>query len=157
MKLCFISIGKSHDKDLCNSINDFTYRIKKYFDIEWKIIGTPKNAATLSEIDTKKAEATLLQSQITKDDFVVLLDERGKQISSVELAQFIQQRANESCKRICFIIGGAYGVDNSISQQANYILSFSKMVFPHQIMRLLLAEQVYRACSILRNEKYHHI
>lgn len=157
MKIQFVSVGKQHDADLKNAIDDFTTRIKKYFQIEWLIIPTPKNAASLSDVDLKKAEAASIMAQISKDDFVVLLDERGKQFSSPELAAFIQQRANESCKRIIYIIGGAFGVDESITKRANYIWCLSKLVFPHQIVRLMLAEQVYRACSILRNEKYHHI
>jgi 23S rRNA (pseudouridine1915-N3)-methyltransferase len=157
VKIQLISIGKQHEPNLKNVIDDFTSRIKKYFAVEWIIIASPKNAAVLSEIDLKKAEATLILSQINKEDFLVLLDERGKQFSSPELANFIQQRGNESCKKITFLIGGAFGVDEAINQRANYVWSFSKLVFPHQIVRLLLAEQVYRACSILRNEKYHHI
>ena len=87
----------------------------------------------------------------------MLLDERGKQIASPELATFLQQRANESTRNIIFLIGGAFGVDEQIFKRASYTLSLSKMVFPHMLVRLILAEQVYRACSILRNEKYHHM
>lgn len=157
MKLQLISIGKPHDADLKNSIEDFSARIKKYYPTEWLIIATPKNAAVLSEVDLKKAEAAIIAAHIQKEDFLVLLDETGYQLSSPELAIFIQQRGNESCKKIIFLIGGAFGVDNIIKQRANYIWSLSKLVFPHQIVRLILAEQVYRACSILRNEKYHHV
>jgi 23S rRNA (pseudouridine1915-N3)-methyltransferase len=157
MKIQLVSVGKPHDADLKAAIDDFSGRIKKYFPAEWQIILVPKNAATLSEIGLKKAEAVSILSQIQKDDFLVLLDERGKQLSSPELANFIQQRANESCKRIVFLIGGAFGVDETVAARANYTLCLSKLVFPHQLVRLILAEQVYRACSILRNEKYHHI
>jgi 23S rRNA (pseudouridine1915-N3)-methyltransferase len=102
-------------------------------------------------------EAKLVLSLLQQDDFLVLLDERGKQISSPQLAQLLQQKANESCKRIVFLIGGAFGVDETIFKRANYTLSLSQMVFPHMLVRLILAEQVYRACTILRNEKYHHM
>jgi 23S rRNA (pseudouridine1915-N3)-methyltransferase len=87
----------------------------------------------------------------------VLLDERGKNFTSPQLANFIQQRANESTKKIVFLIGGAFGVDASITQRANLVWSLSNLVFPHMLVRLILAEQVYRACTILRNEKYHHV
>ena len=157
MKIQLVSVGKPHDADLKSSIDDFSARIKKYFPVEWQIISPPKNAATLSENDLKKAEATIILAQLQKDDYLVLLDERGKQLSSPELANFIQQRGNESSKRIVFLIGGAFGVDETVNQRANYIWCLSKLVFPHQIVRLILAEQVYRACSILRNEKYHHV
>jgi 23S rRNA (pseudouridine1915-N3)-methyltransferase len=86
----------------------------------------------------------------------VALDERGKQMSSEALAAFIQSRANESKKNIIFLIGGAYGIDEAVLKRADYRWSLSQLTFPHQLVRLILAEQVYRACSILKNEKYHH-
>ncbi len=156
MKLQLWSIGKPHEVYAKAGIEEFTGRINKYFAAEWHIIPPPKNAAVLSEADLKKAEAALLLQQLQKDDYLVLLDERGKQISSPELAAFIQQRANESNKRVIFLIGGAFGVDENVVKRADYSWSLSKLVFPHMLVRLLLAEQLYRACSILRNEKYHH-
>jgi 23S rRNA (pseudouridine1915-N3)-methyltransferase len=86
----------------------------------------------------------------------VLLDERGKELSSPKLAEFIQQRANESTRKLIFLIGGIYGVDEAIFKRANYTWSLSKLVFPHMLVRLMLAEQLYRACTIIKNEKYHH-
>ncbi|MFM9634934.1 23S rRNA (pseudouridine(1915)-N(3))-methyltransferase RlmH, partial [Streptomyces galilaeus] len=88
---------------------------------------------------------------------LLLLDERGKLLSSPELAQLLQQKANESTKRLLILIGGAFGVDETVNKRANYTISLSKLVFPHMLVRLIIAEQVYRACTILRNEKYHHI
>lgn len=157
MKIELVSVGKPHDKQLITAIEDFTSRIKKYFNVDWKIIATPKNAVSLNENDLKKLEAESILQQLSDDDYLVLLDEKGKNISSIELSNFIQQRANMSCKKLVFLIGGAFGVDEKINQRANFIWSLSKLVFPHMLVRLILAEQVYRACSILRNEKYHHI
>ena len=156
MKIQLWSIGKPHESYIQQGIQDFTNRITKYFPVEWALISPPKNAAVLSEIDLKKAEGIIIQNQLLKDDFLVLLDERGKNISSPELATFLQQRANESTKRLVFLIGGAFGVDDTVFKRANFTWSLSKLVFPHMLVRLILAEQVYRACSILRNEKYHH-
>lgn len=156
MKIQFWSIGKSHEAYVKEGIADFTKRITKYFPVDWLIIPPPKNAASLSDKELKKAEATIIFSLMQKDDYLILLDERGKELSSPELANFIQQRANESNKRIIFLIGGAFGVDEMIMQKANYSWSLSRLVFPHMLVRLILAEQIYRACSILRNEKYHH-
>ncbi|MGN6353769.1 MAG: 23S rRNA (pseudouridine(1915)-N(3))-methyltransferase RlmH, partial [Parafilimonas sp.] len=85
-----------------------------------------------------------------------LLDETGKQLTSVELSNFIEQKINAGERTIVFLIGGAFGVSNEIKQRADFIWSLSKLVFPHGLARLILAEQVYRACTILRNEKYHH-
>ena len=157
MKIQLWSIGKPHESYILEGILDFTNRINKYFPASWLIIPTPKNAATLSEIDLKKVEAETILQQITKDDFLILLDERGKQFTSPSLASFIQQRANESTKRVIFLIGGAFGVHEQISKRANHIWSLSNLVFPHMLVRLILAEQIYRACTILRNEKYHHM
>ncbi len=156
MKTILISLGKPHDTHFKDGIQEFSNRLNKYFSSEWIIVAPPKNAAVLSVSEAKKTEAGLLMQHIQKDDFVVLLDERGKQFTSPLLANFIQQRANESCKRIVFIIGGAFGVDELIIKRANYTWSLSNLVFPHMMVRLILAEQLYRACTILRNEKYHH-
>ncbi len=156
MKFHFWTVGKGHEPYVKEGVELFTKRIANYFPVEWKIIAMPKNAATLDEIDLKKKEAEIIINALQKDDYLVLLEERGKQLSSEELATFIQSRANESIKNIIFLIGGAYGVGESVLHRANYKWSLSQLVFPHQLVRLILAEQVYRACSILRNEKYHH-
>ena len=157
MKIVLASVGKPHEALVKAGVEEFTQRIQKYYGVEWKIIAPPKNAASLNEAAPKKAEAELVLQQLQPDDFLILLDERGKNISSPELANLLQQRANESTKRIVFLIGGAFGVDSTIQQRAQFTWSLSKLVFPHMLVRLILAEQVYRACSINRNEKYHHV
>jgi len=157
MKFKLISIGKQHEKYIKEGVEDFTARIQKYYPAEWQIIAPPKNAASLSESELKKAESVLVLSQLQKDDFLILLDEKGKMISSVELSALLQQRTNESSKKLVFLIGGAFGVDASLRDRANFTWSLSKLVFPHMLVRLILAEQVYRACTIARNEKYHHL
>lgn len=156
MKFQFWSVGKNHEPYVKEGIELFTKRISNYYNVEWNIIPTPKHAATLSEMDLKKKEGEVIIDFLQKDDYLILLDEKGKQLGSEELANFIQQRANESIKTIVFLIGGAYGVSDMVKKRANYQWSLSKLVFPHQLIRLILAEQVYRACSINRNEKYHH-
>ncbi len=156
MKFIFRAIGKAHEPFVKEGVEMFTKRTGNYFTAEWHIIPMPKNAGALNDTELKKKEGELLLQSFQKDDYVVLLDERGKQMSSEGLAQFIQARANESAKTVVFVIGGAYGVSDEVMQKANYKWSLSQLVFPHQLVRLMLAEQVYRACSILRNEKYHH-
>jgi 23S rRNA (pseudouridine1915-N3)-methyltransferase len=156
MKLQFWSVGKPHEAYAKPGIEEFTKRINNYFTVDWHIISPPKNAAHLSETDLKKAEGAVILGLLQKDDHLILLDERGKQFSSPELSQWLQQRANESTKRIVFLIGGAFGVDEMVMKRADHNWSLSKLVFPHMLVRLILAEQVYRACTILRNEKYHH-
>ena len=153
MKIYFWSVGKAHESYVKEGIEIFTKRISHYYPVEWKIFSSSKNT---SHDDIKKNESTQLLSNIQKDDIVVALDENGKQWCSEELATFIQQRANNSTKNLIFIIGGAYGLHETIFKRCDYKWSLSKLVFPHQIVRLILSEQVYRACTIIRNEKYHH-
>lgn len=156
MKIQFWSVGKAHETYIHQGVEEFTKRISKYYPVEWTIIPMPKNAATLSESDLKKKEAELILDRLEKDDYLIALDERGKQLSSEGLADFIMKRTNESAKSIVFLIGGAYGIDETVLKRAQFKWSLSQLVFPHQLVRLILAEQVYRACSINRNEKYHH-
>lgn len=156
MKISFWSVGKNHEPYIKPGVEDFTKRISKYFKVDWTIISPPKNAGLLSENDLKKKEGQLILEMLGKDDYLVALDERGKSLSSASLATFIQARANESTRQLVFFIGGAYGIDTSLLQRANYTWSLSPLTFPHQLVRLILAEQVYRACTILRNEQYHH-
>jgi 23S rRNA (pseudouridine1915-N3)-methyltransferase len=156
MKIHFWSIGKSNESYVDEGIQIFTKRIQNYYPIQWNIINSPKNAGAMNENELKKMEGELLIGMIKKDDYLVLLDEKGKQLSSEGLADFIQQRANESVKNIIFLIGGAFGVSNEVINRANFKWSLSTLVFPHQLVRLILAEQLYRACTINRNEKYHH-
>ena len=156
MKFQFWSIGKAHEPHVKDGVEMFTKRISNYFPVEWNIIPMPKNSGMLSEMDLKKKEGESILNFLEKEDFLVLLDERGKQLTSEGFADFIQARANESTKKIVFLIGGAYGVDEAVMKRANYKWGLSSLVFPHQLVRLILAEQVYRACTILRNEKYHH-
>jgi 23S rRNA (pseudouridine1915-N3)-methyltransferase len=156
MKLQFWSVGKAHEPYVKEGVEMFTKRIAHYYPVEWNIIPMPKNTAMLSEMDLKKKEGETILNFLHKDDYLVLLDERGKQLKSEELAKFIEQRANESVKKIVFLIGGAFGVSDEVAKRANYKWGLSNLVFPHQLVRLILAEQVYRACTIIKNEKYHH-
>jgi 23S rRNA (pseudouridine1915-N3)-methyltransferase len=156
MKLLFWSVGKAHDGYLKGGIEEFTKRLSNYFPVQWNIIPVPKNAGMLSETDLKKREAETILSFLKEGDYLVALDERGKELTSEGLAQFIQQRANESTKNIVFLIGGAFGLDEKVLKAAKLKWSLSQLTFPHQLVRLILAEQVYRACTILQNEKYHH-
>lgn len=157
MKIILFSLGKEHASYVKPGVEDFTNRLARYFPTEWKIVSTTKQASSYGEEMLKKAEARLILNFLLPDDYVVLLDEKGRNISSPEVAHIIQERANASLKRLVFIIGGAYGVSTEIVHRADYIWSFSKLVFPHMLVRLMLAEQLYRACTIQRNEKYHHI
>jgi 23S rRNA (pseudouridine1915-N3)-methyltransferase len=156
MKIVLCSLGKEDDPFLRNSIQDFSKRISYYYPVEWKIIRPLQNKTGLPEKVLKAKEAAFVLESIKKDDFLVALDEKGNMLSSAKLASWIQARANESIKQLVFLIGGAYGLDESVIKRANFVWSLSPLTFPHQLVRLILVEQVYRACTIIRNEKYHH-
>lgn len=153
MKLSLFSVGKAHESYIKDGVEQFTKRIGHYYPIDWQLIPPSK----LTEpVQIKKTEAVSIIKALAPTDVLVLLDEKGKMLSSPGLANLIQQKANQSAQRIVFLIGGAYGVDEEIKKRANFTWSISELVFPHMLVRLLLAEQIYRACSILANEKYHH-
>ena len=157
MKIQLWSVGKNNESFVDEGIKLFTKRISNYYPVDWQIISTPKNAAVLSDVDLKQKEGEAILNLLKKEDYLILLDERGKTLTSEGLASFIQQRANESEKQLVFLIGGAFGVSKAVFERADYMWSLSPLVFPHQLVRLILAEQIYRACSINRNEKYHHV
>jgi 23S rRNA (pseudouridine1915-N3)-methyltransferase len=156
MKILLWTIGRSNETYVKEGIEDFTKRISRYYPVDWNIIPVPKNAGMLSEIDLRRKEAEVILQWLRPDDYLVALDENGKQLSSEGLAQFIQTRSNESVKNLVFLIGGAFGIDEQVLKKAKFKWSLSALTFPHQLVRLILAEQIYRACTILRNEKYHH-
>ena len=153
MKLSLLSVGKAHDTYIKEGVDQFTKRIGHYYPIDWQLI-SPSKLTDPAQI--KKAEAASIIKVLAVTDVLVLLDETGKMLSSPGLAKLIQQKANQSAQRIVFLIGGAYGVDEAIKKRANFTWSLSDLVFPHMLVRLILSEQLYRACSILANEKYHH-
>ena len=156
MKLEFWSIGKNNEPYIKAGVDEFTSRITKYYQVKWTLIPLPKNSGMMSEMDLKKKEGEMILDWLSKDDYLVALDERGTQLSSEGLADFIQKRANESVRKLVFLVGGAFGLDEAVLKRADFKWSLSQLVFPHQLVRLILAEQVYRACTINRNEKYHH-
>ena len=146
MKVTIISVGKSHDKDLKESIFSYTKRTFTNFSTEWSLIPT-------STIDM---EAKAILSSIKKEDYVVLLDEEGTDMSSISLSSLLTDKMNDATRRMVFIIGGAYGVNNEVKKRSNYIWKLSKLTLPHMLVRLVLIEQIYRALSILQGGKYHH-
>jgi Uncharacterized conserved protein len=156
MKISIWTIGKAHESYVKEGIAEFTKRIKKYFPVEWTILPVPKNAGMLSEMDLRRKEAEMVWGWLKADDYLVALDEHGKEFSSEGLAEFLQQKANDRNKNVVFLIGGAFGLDDIILKKANLKWSLSQLTFPHQLVRLILSEQLYRACTILKNEKYHH-
>lgn len=151
MKQVLLSVGKRHDPALQTAIDDFTDRLAREVTTSWHLI-KPSGA---DEPTARRVESAAVLDFIQDSDFVVLLDERGREMASDALAT-IYDGWLQRYPRIVFVIGGAYGVDSLMQERANYVWSLSQLVFPHQIVRLLLAEQLYRARMISKNHPYHH-
>ena len=155
MKLVCIAIGKKHDPAIAAAIDDYTKRLTRYTPLTWQLLPAAKGKMGFEEV--KRLEAALLRANIQDDDYVVLLDEDGTQLSSNDLAGILNELDMQSAKRIVFLIGGAYGVTDEIKRRADVLWALSELTFPHQLVRLLLAEQLYRANTIRRGEPYHHV
>lgn len=150
-KQILISVGKRHDPALSTAIDEFSARLNREVDTQWHLI-KPSGA---DELTARRLESAAVLEAIKHDDFVVLCDERGREVSSEALARLYDGWL-ERYSRIVFIIGGSYGVDTSVHERANMIWALSQLVFPHQVVRLVLAEQLYRARMITKNHPYHH-
>ncbi len=156
MKLILLSIGKTDSSILTQIINDYIKRVNFYIPFEIIIIPDLKNRKNLSEKEQKIMEGESLIKVLQPSDYLVLLDEKGKQHRSLEFADYIEKKMHSVSKRMVFIIGGPYGFSKEIYNIANDKISLSKMTFTHQMVRLLFVEQLYRAMTILKNEPYHH-
>jgi 23S rRNA (pseudouridine1915-N3)-methyltransferase len=156
MKIKLLFIGKENLEELQTASLDYISKINNYNSFEIEAIPYLKNTKSLTVELQRKQESELFLKKITSQDIVVLLDERGKEFSSLQFSQFIQQRFNSGCKNVLFLIGGAYGFSEEMYQRANFTLSMSKLTFPHKLARLLFVEQLYRAFTILKGEPYHH-
>jgi hypothetical protein len=146
-----IAIGKKHEKWVLNGIELFEKRLKKPFNLSWDILPH----SNFAEEKAREEETQRILAKIKPSDFVILLDERGKNISSPELAKMLSNGFVNS-QSFVIVIGGAFGVSEELRQRANFVWSLSKLVFPHQIVRLILVEQIYRAQEISSGGKYHH-
>lgn len=155
MKTLLILVGKTTDKHFQASINDYVERIGHYMPFELVTIPELKNTKHLSEQQQKTAEGELILRQLQPQDTVVLLDEHGRELRSVELARWLQQK-RATARRLVFVIGGPYGFSPDVYARAQEQLSLSRLTFSHQMIRLIFTEQIYRACTIIKGEPYHH-
>ncbi|NLA23715.1 MAG: 23S rRNA (pseudouridine(1915)-N(3))-methyltransferase RlmH [Bacteroidales bacterium] len=154
MKIKLILVGKTNNSSILNLFEDYISRINRYVSLSCIIVPDVKKQQNIEKQKLKEGEA--IKKQIKINDYVVLLDENGKQYSSRDFAKFLDKKMISGLKNLCFIIGGSYGFSNEIYDIAKGKISISKMTFSHQIIRPIFAEQVYRAFSILNNEPYHH-
>lgn len=156
MTIKLLGIGKTDDSALLKLTDVYLKRLQFYNKFEFELIPDLKKAKNLDENQQKQKEGELILSKINTSDFVVLLDEKGKQYSSVGFSEFLQKRLNSGLKQLVFVIGGPYGFSEAVYARANTSISLSKMTFSHQMVRLFFVEQLYRAFTILKNEPYHH-
>lgn len=156
MKIELAVIGKTSIGYLKQGIDEYIKRLKHYVPFEIKYIDDIKNTKNISEDQQKRTEGTKILSLLDKSDFVVLLDEHGKEYTSMQYSSYIQKRMLSGAKKVVFVIGGPYGFSQEVYDRANDKISFSKMTFNHEMIRMIFTEQLYRAYTIINHEPYHH-
>lgn len=156
MKIELSVIGKTSIGYLKQGIDEYIKRLKHYVPFEIKYIDDIKNTKNISEDQQKRTEGAKILSLLDKSDFVVLLDEHGKEYTSMQYSSYIQKRMLSGAKKVVFVIGGPYGFSQEVYDRANDKISFSKMTFNHEMIRLIFTEQLYRAYTIINHEPYHH-
>jgi 23S rRNA (pseudouridine1915-N3)-methyltransferase len=155
MKIVLLVTGKTDVPWLKEAVRDYCSRITHYFPFEIITLPDVKNAKNLSEVQQKDKEGEAILKNLQPGDYCVLLDEKGKEFTSVQFAAYLEKKTH-SARRLVFIAGGPYGFGEAVYQTIPEKASLSKMTFSHQMIRLLFTEQLYRACTIIRNEPYHH-
>ncbi len=156
MKILFLVVGKTNGQYFNEAINDYRNRLKFYIPFEMEVIPELKNAKNLSFEQQKEKEADLILKSLESSDHVVLLDEKGKEFTSFQFANYLERKMHTVNKRLVFIVGGPYGFSPRIYDVAAEKMGLSKMTFSHQMVRLFFIEQIYRAFTIINNEPYHH-
>lgn len=156
MQIKLLAIGKTDNKHLQQLIDDYQNRLKFYIKFEIEIIPDIKKSKHLSAEQQKQKEGEQILAKLSDSDVLIVMDEKGKQFDSVTFSNQLQKYMNAGLKQLVFVIGGPYGFSPEVYTRANGLISLSKMTFSHQMIRLFMVEQLYRAFTILRNEPYHH-
>lgn len=156
MKICLLVVGRTVEQHFVSAINDYAERTKHYIPFDIEVIPDLKNTKSLTVEQIKAKEGEMILKQLSQGDYIVLLDERGKEFRSVEFADYISKKMNTVSKRLVFVIGGAYGFSKEVYSAANEKIAMSKMTFSHQMIRVIVVEQIYRAMSIINGLPYHH-
>ncbi|MDR1679659.1 MAG: 23S rRNA (pseudouridine(1915)-N(3))-methyltransferase RlmH [Prevotellaceae bacterium] len=156
MKIVLLMVGKTQTNYLMEGINEYLKRLKFYLPLEVEVIPDLKNTKSLSFTQQKEKSSELIINFLQDGDDVILLDERGREYSSLEFAGFMEKKLQLSARRLVFVIGGAYGFSEKLYARADGKLSVSRMTFSHQMIRLIFVEQLYRAMTIIKGEPYHH-
>ena len=155
MKITLLVVGKTEEKWLRDGIAEYEGRIRRYASFSVTEIPALRDTKSMPEPEQKKREAALILKQVNDGDLVVLLDEHGKETGSVQFAGLLNRMLSTGKKNLVFVVGGPYGFDHSVTSRADQTISLSRLTFPHQLVRLIFAEQLYRAWSLLHNHPYH--
>lgn len=156
MTIKLLAIGKTDSLQLQELIKVYQKRLRHYINFEMQLIPDVKNTKNLSEEQQKEMEGNVILKKLIPSDVLILFDEKGNHYSSIEFSAYLQKKMNAGTKQLVFLIGGPYGFSNDILSRATGKVSLSKMTFSHQMVRLIITEQLYRAFTILKNEPYHH-
>jgi 23S rRNA (pseudouridine1915-N3)-methyltransferase len=156
VKILLLTIGNTDKQYMREGIDDYVKRLSFYLPFEMKVIPDIKNRSSFSTELQKEKEGQLILNQISSGDFLVLLDERGSEFSSLEFSKWIEKKMIAATRQLVFVIGGPYGFSNTVYQRSDIKISMSKMTFSHQMARMIFVEQIYRAMTIIKNEPYHH-
>lgn len=155
MKTSLILVGRTQERLYREAIEDYASRINHYMPFSINVMREIKNTRAMTESVQKEKEGAMILRELPSHDYVVLLDERGTERRSMDFAQWLQQRLSTG-QQLTFVIGGPYGFSDDVYKRADSMVSLSKMTFSHQMVRLIFCEQLYRACTIIKGEKYHH-
>lgn len=156
MKITLLVVGKTSERYFTDAIDEYRNRLKHYIPFDLEVIPELKNNKNLTESQQKEKEGELILKQLQSGDYLVLLDEGGKEYSSMKFAEYLEKKMHTVSKRLIFVVGGPYGFSAKVYEAAQEKLSVSKMTFSHQMIRMIFVEQLYRAMTILNNEPYHH-
>lgn len=157
MEIRLLTVGKTSVKFVKEGIEEYSGRLRHYVNFSIESVADIRNTRKMTETQQKEAEGKSLLDNLSPSDFVVLLDEHGREYTSPDFASWLEKRMAAGYKRIIFIVGGPYGFSPEVYKRADAKLSLSLMTFPHELIRLLFVEQLYRAFTILRGEPYHHV
>ena len=156
MKTTLLVVGRTVESHYITAINDYIQRTKRFISFDMEVIPELKNTKSLSTDQQKEKEGELICKTLQPGDFIVILDQHGKEMRSLEFADYMKHKMNTVNKRLVFIIGGPYGFSQKVYDAAHEKISMSKMTFSHQMIRLIFVEQIYRAMTILNGGPYHH-
>jgi len=157
MKITVVLVGKTQSKELNTLMTEYQKRLKRYIQVDWIELPDYKNRGKVTSEELKRIEGQSILSKVKSGDDLILFDEKGDELTSVGLSKFFKKKMNAGTRNLIFVVGGAYGFSDEVYARSNGKLAISKLTFPHQLIRVLILEQIYRGYTIIKGEPYHHI